>query len=234
MAAEAYRRRVLDAELDELLTELSALAIEGPKAVGKTATALQRATTVFELDDPQQRAVAQADLDRLVDADPPVLIDEWQLVPAAWDRVRRAVDGGAPAGRYLLTGSSAPKDTGTHSGGGRIVSTRLRPLSLAERVDAPSAVSLAALLTGQRDAIAGSTDMRVADYTAEILRSGFPGLRHLSGRPLRSQLDGYIARIVDRDFPELGHAIRDADGLRRWMAAYAGGVVDDDDLRADP
>jgi predicted AAA+ superfamily ATPase len=43
----------------------------------------------------------------------------------------------------------------------------------------------------------------------------------LAGRPLRSQLDSYIRRVVDRDFPELGHPVRNADTLRRWMAAYA-------------
>ena len=38
---------------------------------------------------------------------------------------------------------------------------------------------------------------------------------------LRAQLDGYLDRIIDRDFPELGHQIRNPAALRRWMAAYA-------------
>jgi len=29
------------------------------------------------------------------------------------------------------------------------------------------------------------------------------------------------AADVDRDFPELGHAVRNPDGLRRWLTAYA-------------
>ena len=82
-------------------------------------------------------------------------------------------------------------------------------------------MSLAALLSGARGAISGETDVDLEGYTDEILRSGFPGLRNLSGRPLRMQLDGYIQRVVDRDFPELGHPIRNPDALRRWMAAYA-------------
>jgi predicted AAA+ superfamily ATPase len=61
----------------------------------------------------------------------------------------------------------------------------------------------------------------VEDYVEEILASGFPGLRGASDRALRLQLDGYIERIVDRDFPELGHLLRNPAGLRRWMAAYA-------------
>jgi predicted AAA+ superfamily ATPase len=220
-AAIDYRRRVLDDELDDVARTLPAIAIEGPKAVGKTATALQRAATVHELDDPGQRAVAEADLDRLVASPPPILIDEWQYVPPVWDRVRRAVDAGAPAGRFLLTGSASPADTRTHSGAGRIVSLRMRPLALAERSDEQLTVSLSEILGGNRPTIAGSTGFTVEDYTDEILRSGFPGMRGLDGRALRAQLDGYLQRIVDRDFPEFGHALRNPDGLRRWMAAYA-------------
>jgi predicted AAA+ superfamily ATPase len=203
------------------LASLPAVAIEGAKAVGKTATASQRAGTVLELDDPSQLAIAEADLDRLLDRPPPVLVDEWQKLPSVWDRVRRTVDAGAPAGQFLLTGSASPKQTGTHSGGGRIVSLRMRPLSLAERIDQEPAVHLGELLDGQRPDLEGETEVRLEDYTAEIMRSGFPGLRHLSGRPLRAQLDSYLARVVDRDFDELGHPLRQPESLRRWMTAYA-------------
>jgi len=216
-----YRRRVLDDELDELTSALAAVAIEGPKAVGKTATASQRAVTVYQLDDPERRAIAEADLDRLLDAPPPILIDEWQYVQPVWDKVRRAVDRGAEPGRFLLTGSASPKNTGAHSGGERIVSLRMRPLSLAERWPGAPTVSLAQLLSGARPVVDGQTDRGVADYTEEIVRSGFPGIRPLQGRPLRAQLDTYLRRIVDRDFAELGYAIRNPDTLRRWMSAYA-------------
>jgi len=217
----SYRRRILDDELDTLLHAVSAVAVEGAKAVGKTATASQRASLVYQLDDPAQRAIAEADIARLVSASEPVLIDEWQYVPAVWDRVRRAVDAGALAGRFLLTGSASPVGTGTHSGGGRIVSVRMRPLSLAERLEVSQTVSLTELLAGGRPKIDGQSGVMLADYTDEIVRSGFPGLRALVGKPLRAQLDGYMQRVVDRDFPELGHVVRNPAALRRWMAAYA-------------
>ena len=38
-----YRRRILDDELDELVTGVAALEIVGPRAVGKTETASARA-----------------------------------------------------------------------------------------------------------------------------------------------------------------------------------------------
>jgi len=216
-----YEPRIIDRELDELMTALPAIAVEGAKAVGKTATASQRAATIHQLDDPDQRAIAEADIDRLLDGLAPVLIDEWQYVPPVWDRVRRAVDAGASPGRFVLTGSASPKDTGTHSGGGRIVSLRMRPLSLAERALTSATVSLAELLAGNRPSASGRTAVRLEHYTDEIVRSGFPALRRLEGRPLRAQLDSYLQRVVDRDFPELGHPVRNPNALRRWMTAYA-------------
>jgi hypothetical protein len=212
---------VVDEELGELADSLPAVSIVGPKGVGKTVTAMRRATTVHALDDPAQRSVALADPSRLLDAQPPILIDEWQHVPECWDLVRRAVDAGADPGRFLLTGSASLRGAETHSGAGRIVDVRMRPLSLSERTVGYPTVSLCELLRGGRPSVKGRTELRVADYVQEILRSGFPGLRRLAGRPLRAQLDGYLKRIIDRDFPELGHPIRNPAALRRWMTAYA-------------
>lgn len=218
---QPYLQRVVDEELGELVSSLPAVAIVGAKGVGKTATASRRATTVHALDDPAQRSVAQADPARLLDSAPSILIDEWQYLPECWDLVRRAVDAGADPGRFLLTGSASPAGVETHSGAGRIVSVRMRPLALSERSLQRPSVSLRELLDGQRPPVEGRTGLRADDYVQEILRSGFPGFRHLSGRPLRAQLDGYLDRIIDRDFPELGHQIRNPAALRRWMTAYA-------------
>lgn len=216
-----YRRRIVDDELDELIAGLPAIALEGPKAVGKTASALRRAATVHRLDDEAERSIAQADISRLLEGEPPVLIDEWQRVPESFDRVRRAVDAGAPAGSFLLTGSAYPMAPPTHSGAGRIVQVRLRPMTLAERgIDTPT-VSLKQLLQGKRNPVTGRTDVNLDRYVKEILASGFPALHGLADRLARAQLDGYIDRIIDRDFDELGRQVRRPGTLRRWMQAYA-------------
>jgi len=211
----------VDDELDELIDGLAAIAIEGPKGVGKTRTALERAMTVHRLDDPAELAVARADPARLLDGESPVLIDEWQRLPQVWDLVRRAVDDGAPAGRFLLAGSAVPGPPPTHSGAGRIVTVRMRPLAIAERFG-PASVSLGELLGGEQAAVRGETTLGLAEYTEEILASGLPGRRSLSGRARRRQVEGYVDRIVDRDIPDdAGVAIRNPAALRRWMTAYA-------------
>ncbi|MGH3042439.1 MAG: ATP-binding protein, partial [Gaiellaceae bacterium] len=217
-----YSRRVVDDELDELQPALAAIALEGAKAVGKTRTALMRARTVHRLSTPMERNVIEADPSRLVaPQDPPVLIDEWQRLPESWDLVRDAVDGGAPPGQFLLTGSALPRESPTHSGAGRIVSIHMRPFTLCERGVAAPTVSLTKLLAGDAPAITGETGVRLEEYVREILASGFPAIRPLPDRARRTQLDSYLERVIDHDFDEVGHSVRNPSALRRWMTAYA-------------
>ncbi|MDR9397377.1 MAG: AAA family ATPase, partial [Pontimonas sp.] len=49
---QQYERRIVDDTLDQLIAGLPAIAIEGAKAVGKTATASRRAQSTLSLDDP--------------------------------------------------------------------------------------------------------------------------------------------------------------------------------------
>lgn len=216
-----YRPRVVDEEVGGLMAELAAVSLEGPRGVGKTSTAERLASTVYYLDDPAQRAIAEADPRQVLAGKPPVLIDEWQRVPAVWDAVRRAVDRGAAPGSFLLTGSATPSPAPTHPGAGRIVTVRMRPMSIAERGIAGQTVSLSRLLQGEAGDLSGSTDLVLADYVEEIVRSGFPAIRSLSGRSLRRQLDGYVSRIIDADFHEQGYAVRRPEVLSSWMKAYA-------------
>lgn len=216
-----YLQRIVDGELDELAGGLPAIAIEGPKGVGKTLTAQRRARVTVALDDPAQRELLAADPGRLDRSRPPVLIDEWQRYPPVWDLVRRSVDRDPSPGRFLLTGSATPVAAPTHSGAGRIVRLRMRPMTLAERAPESEAASLRDLLAGSGTRLNGFTNMALTDYTDEILRSGFPAIRRLPARARRAQLDGYLARIAEHDFPEQGHLVRRPATLRAWLTAYA-------------
>lgn len=216
-----YRTRAIDEELDALLPGVAAIAIQGARATGKTETATRRAATVYRLDDPGVRAVVTADPTMLLRGPTPILIDEWQIIPESWDLIRRAVDADRAPGRFLLTGSASPTHAPTHSGAGRIVNLRMRPMTLAERGIGSPTVSLAGLLRGTEIAVSGTTDLTVADYAAEMVASGYPGLRGGSERAVRQELDGYLDHIVDRDFEESGHPVRNPTALRRWMQAYA-------------
>lgn len=208
----------MDDELDELLAGAAAISLGGAKGVGKSATAAERVERELRLESPSDRALVEADPQRLLDGHR-VLLDEWQHLPATWDLVRRAVDAGATPGQFLLTGSASRDDPGRHSGAGRILRVRMRPLALSERGYPPS-VSLAELLTGRRPPVAGDTPAGLRAYADEIVASGFPGIRTLPPRIRRAQLDSYVERVVDRDIEETGSKIRSPATLQRWMAAY--------------
>lgn len=215
-----YTRRILDDLLDELQPALPAIEIHGPKGVGKTATARRRAATTLALDNPADRELVAADRAHLTRLPAPVLLDEWQRMPEVWDIVRRDVDARGERGRYLLTGSAAPAGAAIHSGAGRIVGFRLRPLSLAERALETPTVSLTALLDGA-DEVAGTTDVALPTYIEEIVASGFPGIRPEPPRTRARRLDAYLDAVVQREFPEQGLSVRRPNVLRGWLAAFA-------------
>lgn len=217
----AYSRRIIDDRLDARQPRLAAIALQGPKGVGKTATATRRARTVLSLQYAEVRERFAADPAVLTTADAPVLVDEWQRWPESWDWVRVAVDDGLPPGQVILAGSSAPRGATVHSGAGRIVPFRMRPLSLAERGTGTPTTSLAALLDGERPAITGSTDVGLPDYVREIVASGLPGIHGLDPEERTDLLDAYVDNIVHREFAEQGYPVRKPQTLRAWLASYA-------------
>lgn len=219
----AYLPRTVDSVLDELMLTMPAVALDGPKGVGKTDTASRRADEVWRLDDPEQAELLRADFGlKSLPSTGGILFDEWQRVPSIWDSVRRQVDDGATPGRFLLTGSATPSNAqGTHSGAGRIVSLRMRPMGLHERGLTEPTVSLKKLLYADDYDVGGSSDFLLEDYAAAIVSSGFPATLHRSVRFQRDYLDSYLTRVIDRDIPELGMEIRKPATLRRWLRAYA-------------
>jgi predicted AAA+ superfamily ATPase len=213
---------VLDGELDLLLSGLPAVSIEGAKGVGKTATAQRRAAQALRLDRAGDRRLAESDPEAALGGARPLLLDEWQLVPALWDSVRRAVDADREPGQFILTGSAMPPDEARlHSGAGRVVRLRMRPMTLPERGACEPAVSLAALLAGGRPPVEGRSSLRLGDYAEEIVASGLPGVRSDPARLRGRMIGSYVEQIVERDIPELGAQVRRPGELLAWLTAYA-------------
>lgn len=217
-----YERRIVDDELDELFEQVPALVLDGPKAVGKTTTGRQRVREVIELDARSTRLPIEADPFQVLNRQKPLLIDEWQKVPEVWDVVRRAVDADSSGGQFLLAGSASPRaDAPLHSGAGRIGRLRMRPMTLLERGLTKPTVSLKQLLTGEMPPIEGESRLTLSNYAEEITASGFPGLRGLSERARRFQLDSYLRNAVEHDVPEQGLAVRRPEAMMAWLRAYA-------------
>src|SRR5690348_10160870 len=125
-----YVQRIADRELEERLSYIGAVLIEGPKACGKTATATQHAKTVYKFDeDETARNFLKLSPERLFNNPTPILFDEWQIEPTIWNRVRRQVDDRDGTGLYILTGSATPNhDASRHSGAGRFSVMSMRPM----------------------------------------------------------------------------------------------------------
>ncbi|MEA9986582.1 ATP-binding protein [Subtercola sp. RTI3] len=216
-----YRRRIIDATLDELFPHFAAVSIDGARAIGKTSTARERAETVINLDLPEVRAVVEADPAYIGRALTPVLIDEWQMIPEVWDRVRRLVDDDSTGGRFILAGSASPQGARIHSGAGRIVSFRMRPLSIAERGLAKPTVRIADLLDGGSKPVEGRSSVELPEYVYEIVASGFPQARLMPTRARQVWLDNYLGRVVTHDFTQQGQPIRQPEALMGWLRGYA-------------
>ncbi len=79
--------------------------------------------------------------------------------------------------------------------------------------------------TGQRpehEVVDATSRHRRAPVALLILGSGFPGMRHLTGTALTTQLDGYLDRIADRDLVEVGLRVRRPATFKAWLRAYLG------------
>ncbi len=221
-----YTPRIIDGELDLLLEGVGAVAIDGAKAVGKTATAMRRAARTVRLDREQEAVVVRADPDAAIREPFPVFFDEWQHVPSLWDAVRHRIDDDPSPGIVLLAGSAAPaaRTRPTHTGAGRIVTRRMRPLAISERLAGVTrdVISVGALLTvGQRPRLVGDSPWTLVDYAREIIATGFPAIRELSPSIRQAQLAGYVDHLSTRDVQEAGGHAANPAAIRRWLQAYA-------------
>jgi predicted AAA+ superfamily ATPase len=222
----AYRPRIVDRELEQRLGATGAVVIEGPRACGKTATARSICVSeaLLDTDDNMREAVTVSPALAL-EGDTPRLIDEWQVAPAIWNHVRRAVDDRGKPGQFILTGSAVPTDDATrHSGAGRITRLRMRPMSLCELGKSDGAVSLAQLLGGQR--IAGvKSDLTIPGLAEESAVGGWPGLREIEVSQALRALRGYVEEIRRVDVNRVDARQRDPNRVGQLLASLARNVA---------
>ena len=222
----AYRKRIVDDELARRLSATGAVVIEGPKACGKTATARRLAASevLLDVDEAARKAMA-VDPALVLAGAVPRLIDEWQIEPAIWNHIRRAVDTRAAPGQFILTGSTVPADDMTrHGGAGRLTRLRMRPMSLFETGQSSGAVSVKALLAGGESPRSPEAGMTLAALVERVSVGGWPGLlgQNLENS-LRAMRD-YVEEIRRTDIQSVDQKHRDPDKVGSFLRSFARNV----------
>lgn len=169
----------------------------------------------------------------LLDGTRPRLLDEWQLVPAVWNHVRRYVDRlGGGVGQFILTGSAALADDVTrHSGALRFSRLRMRPMSLVEAGWSSGDISLAALLAGET---VGAPDpgLDIRDIADRLAVGGWPALLDRTAEEAQVVLRGYLDETRRVDLARADGVVRDPENVGRVLRSLARHVATSASARA--
>ncbi|WP_419933526.1 ATP-binding protein [Candidatus Poriferisodalis sp.] len=217
------------------------VVLEGARGTGKSWTGLRHARSQVRLDsDPGAPEAALLRPKSVLEGDRPRLVDEWQLAPSLWNVARHIVDAEPGPGQFVFAGSAHPPDDRTrHSGAGRVMRVRMRPMSLAESGESTAQISMASLLEGE-DCSAKSPEATIEDVTEALCRGGWP--RHI-GMPVSSAqalCRAYLAEVARADIPRLGRTLhrpepvlRLLESLSRNIATTAAATTLSDDIAGD-
>ncbi|MGF0118356.1 ATP-binding protein [Promicromonospora sp. Marseille-Q5078] len=223
------RPRVLEA-----LSDTRVVVVQGARQVGKT-TLLREVVAedrglLVTFDDELTRAAAQADpvgfLSQMTEG--LLAIDEVQRVPELVLALKLVVDRDPRPGRFLLTGSAnllrlpATED----SLAGRAESIELHGFSQGELVGHKEQF-VDRLLAG--DTFLGTaSDLVRNDYLERAVAGAYPeALSRPAGRRRNLWLENYLARIVERDAPDVSNLQRlgELPLILRVLAARDGGEL---------
>ncbi len=141
MEESKYISRAAESEILKLVAYFPAVAVVGPRQVGKTSLAqairsqLQKPSVYLDLENPED-LVKLNNPSLLLDplTDHTVILDEVQKVPSLFPVLRGIIDRNRQSGRFILLGSASPdliRDT-SESLAGRIAYLELKPFCFNE------------------------------------------------------------------------------------------------------
>lgn len=211
----------------EALSDTRIVAIQGARQVGKTTLVRQvidgLGGRLETLDDEDTRRSADEDPVGFLTREPDRLlaVDELQRVPKLILALKLIVDRDPRPGRFLVTGSAdlVRMPTSEDTLAGRVENVDLYGFSQGELVGHVERFVDRAL-DGDRFLGHTSSLSRHA-YLERATSGGYPeALQRAEGRRRDDWLDGYLARIVDRDAPEVS-SLRRIRELPRILEAVA-------------
>jgi uncharacterized protein len=204
--------RSLQHFVEQKLKQSPAVAILGPRQVGKTTLARtlaqgeEKTFTYLDIENPRDKAKLQdaySFLEKL--ADQCVVVDEIQLMPELFSLLRPLIDQHRIPGRFILLGSASPSLVKgvSESLAGRISYVELTPVGLQELPDG-------------------------FDRDTHWFRGGFPeALLADNDKEAKEWLDDFIKSYVERDLAYLfGVELVPATLRNFWsMLAHSSGNI---------
>ena len=221
-----YRPRIIDILLQQQLSAVGAVLIEGPKQCGKTSSAVEVCNSRLYMSNPtdlkRNLSLAKLNPGLLLRGKTPRLIDEWQIAPELWDTARFEIDHRREVGQFIFTGSAVPADRSKifHSGTGRFAWLKMRTMSLFESGESNGQVSLRELFDGHLDiACTNAYDLEAVAFLA--CRGGWPAALGLPAKAALLHAANYYDAIVNTDISRVDNVERNPNRVKRLLRSYA-------------
>ncbi|MGQ0575204.1 MAG: ATP-binding protein [Pseudonocardia sp.] len=216
-------RRVTGAVLDALAWS-PVVAVTGPRIAGKS-TLVRRLTarhggSFVDLDDPDVRRLAAADPVSFVrDRPEPVVVDEFQRVPALLGAMKAELNRDRRPGRYVLAGSARHEAVPELADflTGRVELIELWPFAVAELE--PATAPLVDRLFARRP-LGRPPGISRPELVELVLRGGYPIAVGLPPAARRRWFTTLAALVVERITDDV-RTVRDIGALRRFLRLTA-------------
>ena len=172
-----YYKRYVEKLIEKKLKSSGAVLVAGPKFCGKTTTCSLFAKSIYRINTKSIVTTTRMNPKIALIGDTPHMVDEWQKVPDTWNYIKEDLDIDYQFGKYILTGSSTPADKTEiqHDGAGRIVTLKMRTMSLFESLESNGMISLRELFENKDlNVVSANEKIALEDIAFLICRGGWP------------------------------------------------------------
>lgn len=203
-----YIKRDLEKKIRALIEDYSCILITGPRQVGKTTVLKNLMTEDREyvtLDDLEERKLAKNDPAMFLQLHGlPIFIDEVQYAPELFSYIKIAIDNGAPASSFWLTGSQAFKlmELAQESLAGRVAILHMPSLSQHELYGSGDNEEFLLDLSKLKARKNKGTMVNVSEMYERIWQGSLPGYRSGKFKDREVFYSSYVQTYIDRDVSE--------------------------------
>lgn len=231
-----YYKRYVEKLIEKKLKSSGAILVAGPKFCGKTTTCSLFAKSIYRINTKSIVTTTRMNPKIALIGDTPHMVDEWQKVPDTWNYIKEDLDIDYQFGKYILTGSSTPADKTEiqHDGAGRIVTLKMRTMSLFESLESNGLISLRELFENK--------DLNVVSANEKITLEDIAFLICRGGWPLSLMGDKDVALDITKNYYDGLFTFEDSDNekfrnkkpevLRMIIRSYARNISTEASLRS--